>query len=52
MLPRSALKVCVVLGGFESEFSDLIWLELSLGRAGKKSTIFRVNLMGKLLLIY
>ena len=33
-LPSSAQnKVCMVVGGVESEFNDHLWLELSLGRA-------------------
>ena len=37
MLPGSAFKLCVVVMvrwvGVESEFSDRLWLELSLGQA-------------------
>jgi hypothetical protein len=41
-LPGSALKVCVVVGGVESEFSDRLWLELSLGQADPDYSVFLI----------
>ena len=44
-LHGSALKVCVVVGGLESGFSDRLWLELGLGQAEQKCCLLEL-LMG------
>ena len=40
-VPGSALTVCVVVGGVESQFSDRLWQELSLGQAEQLNCVPR-----------
>ena len=44
ILPKSALKVLwLVFEGFESEFSDRLWLESSLGQAEQYKITFGID---------